>query len=325
MAQIDVLSTGPPLAYFCGAAGTVTNRGPDTVYYRDELPVSAAVNDGLIAVSGTAVLSGQQYFAVAAGNRARLQVPDVLLVATSGIPVGGSTGQFLKKNSSADSDAVWTDGTPLETTAPGVASGTGSAGTASTAAHGDHTHPSGVLLPSGIYVPHVHDEGSTYTLVLGLETIIGFDLAPQTIDRIGFRVTTAGSAGAVIRVGIRADSGQMPGTPQTEQTVAVTTTGEKETTALAYAHPGGILWVSMTGQGWSVTAPIVAGTSASVCGWCRPWAMAHFNTLANASSGSTGALDYLAYGNTTATIGALPSSFTSSGSRKAMQLWIKRA
>lgn len=212
----------------------------------------------------------------------------------------------------------------LSTSAPPVDSGAGSAGTASTVARGDHYHPSGVLLPSGIYVPAIWSKNTITNLTLNREYCIGFDLAPQTIDRFAFRQTTAGSAGAVVRIGIRNDSNQQPGTVAYQETVDVTgANGWKQTTALNYAHPGGILWFSWCGQGWSTTAPGVDGTSDRMAGWVR--AFATNTAFANLQGGSDP--DNIV-GTQDSITGTLPSTFTANPGgavNTTMRLFIRRA
>lgn len=76
---------GIPLE-FGSTAVTVTNNGPSTVFYRDEHPVSASVNDGSIVSAGTASLSDTQFLYVAAGS-ASLQYP----APSSASAVGGAS------------------------------------------------------------------------------------------------------------------------------------------------------------------------------------------------------------------------------------------
>lgn len=225
-------------------------------------------------------------------------------------------------DSANDKTKVTIDGAALATSAPPAANGSGSAGTASTAARGDHQHPSGTLLPSGVFVPVVIPDNSSFTPTKNREFVIGCDLAPQTIDRLTIMLFSVGDAGAVVRVGLRSDLNLQPGPPVHEQTIAAdATNGPKQTTAIGYNHPGGILWISYTAQGWTTTAPVIRGNSKLLASFVRPWAGASWLTLANIGTTPqlVGAMDGVT--------GSLPTVFTPTGGSVGTTLdtYIKRA
>lgn len=234
MAQVTVKSDWPASGINLGSGGgTVINGGPSTVYYRDELPVTTTVNDGSLALGASVALTGVQYFTTA--SRASIQY---------------TTSEA--STASAES-ANLSDATPLP-------NGVDAAGTSPAASRADHVHAfqaGGMMLPVGGYVQIKPPNNNGAALTLNREYCCGYLLGPQTLDRLALYMTgTVGSAGAVIRLGVRVDADGSPGAPVAglEQTVTVTTSGWKPIT-ISYAHPGGILWVSWTGQGWVTTAP----------------------------------------------------------------------
>jgi hypothetical protein len=85
-------------------------------------------------------------------------------------------------------------------------------------------------------------------------------LPPGLIDRLCIEVTTAGSAGAVIRLGAYAFSptGSLPvgGLLVDGGTVDATTTGAKEIT-VSLNHPGGPIYLAAATQGAPTTLPVV--------------------------------------------------------------------
>src|SRR4051812_39435289 len=79
----------------------------------------------------------------------------------------------------------------------------------------------------------------------------------MTVARIGVDVTTAGSAGALCRLGIYADNGWgLPGTLLLDAGVVdCTTTGVKELTITQALAPG-LYWFAAATQGAPTTAPV---------------------------------------------------------------------
>jgi hypothetical protein len=208
--------------------------------------------------------------------------------------------------------------------APLANSSTGSPGTSAEVSRADHVHPgaSGVLLPSGGWVAAVHSENNTNTPTKNREYCVGLDLAPQRIDRLAFAVTNAPDAGAKIRVGLRSDLNLAPGLVAYEEAVAADGgTGWKQTSAITYDHPGGLLWVSLTSQVWVTTGPIIRGTSGRLAAFVRPWAQAAWESLANMPLGAA-----VTVGTQDSVAGALPSTFVPTSATSAnFELWIKRA
>jgi hypothetical protein len=115
---------------------------------------------------------------------------------------------------------------------------------------GAATSAGGVLLPRGKYVQLGNENNLNYSMVLNREAVMGFLLAPQTIDRLGTRIRVAGGAGAVLRLGVRLDDDGSVGAPVVEGTVPADGGTGWTFLSLDYDHPGGIFWVSVTGQGW---------------------------------------------------------------------------
>lgn len=90
--------------------------------------------------------------------------------------------------------------------------------------------------------------------------------AAYAVDRIACAVTTGGSAGAVIRLGIYADASGQPGALLVDAgTVAATTTGGKQIT-IAKTLSAGLWWLALVCQGAPVTTPTLAGSYADALG-----------------------------------------------------------
>jgi hypothetical protein len=120
-----------------------------------------------------------------------------------------------------------------------------------------------------------------------------------TLDRLSIQVTSAGSTGSVIRLGIRSDSGHgFPGAVLLDSgTVSSTSTGVKEQTISQQLTPG-LWWVTATGQGLPSTLPNLRGASPSVpismAGWSSSIAdpTQQPSGYAGTSSGALGAFSY---------------------------------
>ena len=103
---------------------------------------------------------------------------------------------------------------------------------------------------------------TTVTMVEAEEAALAvmFSMA-VTLDRIGIEVTGAGSAGAVVRMGVRADNGGVQGALLSEasSTIDASTTGVKEAAISQPVLPNVVYWLSATCQGSAATKPTVAG------------------------------------------------------------------
>jgi hypothetical protein len=64
----------PPVDYSVDG-GTVTNYGPDVLYYQDERDVSSTVNDGSLAEGESATLAGSQWFVSAGRSTVNITAP----------------------------------------------------------------------------------------------------------------------------------------------------------------------------------------------------------------------------------------------------------
>lgn len=139
----------------------------------------------------------------------------------SGLPDGGTTGQALVKQSSTDGDADWQDTAALSNDAP-LADGVAAAGTGDEASRSDHVHPGGqtlmpaanpvILAPGGYFTWPTGRSGPGGVMTLAREFAIPVVFDAEYDVNIGLNITTAGSAGAVLRIGVRADDDGLPGT-----------------------------------------------------------------------------------------------------------------
>jgi hypothetical protein len=91
MAQYTLISGTAPVSVNLGdAGGVIVNDGPGTVYYRDELPVSSATNDGSLASTAQATFTGTVN--LTSDTRASVHtvpystLPSLPAVSTSGFP-----------------------------------------------------------------------------------------------------------------------------------------------------------------------------------------------------------------------------------------------
>jgi len=157
--------------------------------------------------------------------------------------------------------------------------------------------------PSGTYVAPLGDGNTGGVPTLNREYVLGFLVGAQTIAEIGVLAGVGGSGDSVARIGIRNDNGGKPGTVASEGTVATSTSGNKFV-ALNYAHPGGILWVSLVSQG--TTSPQwenAGGDPHKSLGW-----PAIASSHRSAADWAAGHGPIMGYQN--GVTGALPSSFS---------------
>lgn len=107
----------------------------------------------------------------------------------------------------------------------------------------------GLLLPLNKYALLTGNKtNSFFNPTLNREFVIGFDLAPQTIGTIAVVTGGAPPANATIRLGIRANSDGAPGAPAAESLLPITAGLTWYPWNANYAHPGGVLWVSLVAQ-----------------------------------------------------------------------------
>jgi hypothetical protein len=130
-----------------------------------------------------------------------------------------------------------------------------------------------------------HPPGTNTTLTLTDGTFIVtpiFFVRPVTLDRIAVRVTTAGSAGSVIRLGIySADAAMFPSTLVLDAgTVDSSSTGTKEIT-ISQALPFGVYWLGAVGQATPASNPVVAART----GCITPTLSESSNSQQNAQGG----------------------------------------
>lgn len=158
------------------------------------------------------------------------------------------------------------------------------------------------ILRSGLYAPSPLSLTISGSISTGFERCIPFYLPKETtFDRIACEVVTAGTAGAVVRLGIRqSGSDGMPSTLELDAgtVVADGTTGIKEKT-ISQTLAAGIWWLEACTQVAASTLRVHASNVGS-------FAVA----LPQFSPSSLGA-SYVGYYNSSGGVtGALPSAFT---------------
>jgi hypothetical protein len=186
---------------------------------------------------------------------------------------GGTTGQVWAKTSSADYAASW------QTDACGGGDYYGSGGYA----HGTFATGS----------------NSSSSLSLNRLYVRPFWVATRrAFDRIAIQVSSAGTTGAVLRLGIYSPGGGTPGSLLLDAgTVASTSTGTKAATISQTLDPG-IYWVAVVAQ---VAACGVVSFPATATPWAPHWTVAPPNGAQNPAK----SMDSQS--------GALPSTFTLTG------------
>jgi hypothetical protein len=116
---------------------------------------------------------------------------------------------------------------------------------------------------------------------------------PHSFDRIGVEVTTAGSTGAVIRLGLYAERGDgHPGDLVVDAgTVDATTTGLKEITINSQAS-GPWTWIVVVSQGAAATQPVVRGLTGQMVplGHSNPPGAANLSGVVSPAGSLAGAL-----------------------------------
>jgi hypothetical protein len=158
----------------------------------------------------------------------------------------------------------------------------------------------GHLMPPGYYVM---PEGSrtTAAMVSGVEWAVPIRIARDcTIDRIACEVTTPGTAGTVIRLGIRDSTAYgLPGALISDAgTVAGSANGNFEITVSVRLRKPGKYWLTAVAQSTGVTLPTIRVVS---------------NNIEAASPSLAGAMSATActgYSSNTGITGALPNTYT---------------
>lgn len=120
---------------------------------------------------------------------------------------------------------------------------------------------SGVLLPTGKHTPLIASGQSLLSAAKDREVVFGFELAPQTIDRISFRLNNTPDAGAQVRVAVRADADGSIGAPVASSVSMQSLDGGPRwiSATINRVHPGGVLWIAHVFQNWVTTAPELDG------------------------------------------------------------------
>jgi len=128
-------------------------------------------------------------------------------------------------------------------------------------------HRGGFKYPSNLYS---RDQGQYQFPHLWLFAVPFAVYSPGVISSLDIRVTSAGQAGAVVRLGVFADAGMRPGALLADLgTVAADTTGVRSVTG-AVSVPTGLVWLGHISQNCATTAPSMA-TPSGVAGAVSPW------------------------------------------------------
>lgn len=152
---------------------------------------------------------------------------------------GGTTGQVWAKTSSGDYDALWTD--------PKWAGG-------DSYRSGYYAH--------GIYVSSTSGtQGLTQDRLFARPFLV---VARRAFDRIGVNITVAAGASGVLRMGIYADGGGVPGALIVDAgTVSATATGTVEITIAQTLDPG-LYWLALVEQGSATGGTVTAYSAAAI-------------------------------------------------------------
>jgi hypothetical protein len=168
------------------------------------------------------------------------------------------------------------------------------------------------LFSSGRYTTRPNT-GVRTTAAPATDNLIAFPIwvgETVTVDRIACAVTSGGSAGSVVRLGIYNDSDGLPGTLLLETSALDTTgTGTKEE-AISQALTAGVWWLAIVTQ---VAAPTLRAAASNTGTYA----------ISESSPGNTNA-----QGLTHVSVsGALPSSFTIGGQAAGTQplVWLRKA
>lgn len=159
--------------------------------------------------------------------------------------------------------------------------------------------PTGRRLKSGLY--HTAEGGvpTTLALAVGNEYAIPFNVgSQQSFNEIAANITVVGTAGALLRYGLRADDGNgAPGALISDFGTVTATTLAARAVTISKTFPTGLLWLTVTAQ--------VAGcTVTAISGWL---------VGASGASSVAGAIGGRSAQYQTGVTGALPATFTSGG------------
>lgn len=220
----------------------------------------------------------------------------------------------------------------LSTTTPLVSTLAGTAGTANTAARGDHQHiaqavrPS-FIVPSGLWITDVtKSDTANANNALGALTVRPMNIVTPnhqslSITGLGVLVGTAGSANSVVKVGIWKTNtdGTIDWTQLVAQaSLATDTAGVKKATFSAITLPEGLYWIGGVPQG--TTAAQLRGADPNGYGTRAP----HHDPT------SSQVFDQIYAWSVTGITGALPTatpagSFQAVNNDLAMNVWMRVA
>lgn len=166
--------------------------------------------------------------------------------------------------------SLQSDAVPLSIATPSVDTSAGSAGTALTAARGDHQHPATITLGQPVFgASTINGSLFMYHTPLGSTNSIAVvtnlkgPLTPlpiyrrQTIKELNVKVGTAGDASAQIAFTIYAvnANGVPTGSVYTSSYIAATSTGIKTWSSLSITLERGLYYMAMGAKGFTSTRP----------------------------------------------------------------------
>ena len=206
------------------------------------------------------------------GHTADHNLIDTAINAVSSVPIGGTAGQVLKKNTSANGDTSWATPASVEHTAvPLASSGSGTPGAAVSASANDHIHPASSSGGAGgvdanmAVIPASTSSGQMFPVVYGGQFNTGdtnkeahaYPCRVSTSGTFffGLEVTTAAAASSV-RLAIFADNatGTLGTLVLDTGQIDASTTGQKFGAASVTLTAGTRYWFVVSQEGSTVSA-----------------------------------------------------------------------
>ena len=278
-------AAGAPVQSVNGGTGVVVLGAADVGAYADTNPSS------FVDAAGAAAAAPVQSVDSLTGA---VDLVPRYAVAADTAPVSPFVGQRWVQTSTGRL-AYWTGTEWVEIGALGLDLSVAAADPAFT---GAFTALIPYRLGADSFYPIVSSGLTTTSPAEATEFVMPLYIPRGTIAVIGAEVTTVGTSGAVVRLGIRKQVGALDLALVADVgTISGETLGEQSVTA-NLAWPGGLAWISVTIQGGAGTRPTLRGVNGSI-----PFMPYRANQLNSQRTGLAGVGG--------ATTGALPSAFTS--------------